>query len=605
MSFDERAQFEKDIRYDHPSAKADAVCHHVRRRKAKLAHRPAMGLLAFVLLLSGYPAMGLDRPAEPRYTPPEGTYPTGQKITLSSTTPDTVIRYTVDGSQVSANSTEYTAPLVLTKGEIIRAIAIAGSVSSYEASATFAVAPRPVEPRYTPPEGTYQIGQQVTLSSSTPNTVIHYTLDGSQVSMNSTVYTAPLVLTKGEIVRAIAVAGSVSSYQASATFNVTSSSSSSIPASLFGLNVLDFTMLSPSTPFGTTRSWDAWPNLDWSDANPSIGSYDFTYLDKFMAINQARGAEMIYTFGRTPRWASSKPNAPGTYGLGECAPPADMSYWQDYVTAIATHAAGRIKYWELWNEPQGPGPGMYCGDMSSMITMARYASQIIKGIDPTALILSPGVTGGPGPAWLSSFLSEGGGAYVDVIAFHGYWSAEAEGVVNVISSYQAVTAAQGVTEKPLWDTEASWGAFGNYPTPSGSQQVGFVAKYFLLHWSLGVPRFVWYAYDGGAIWGGLWNSAKGESPAAKAYGETYRWMVGATLTSPCSANKTSGIWTCALSRPGGYSAEVVWIPNTRAAYTVPSQYTEYLDLAGTVHSITSSTVTIGDQPLLFENGALP
>ena len=79
--------------------------------------------------------------------------------------------------------------------------------------------------------------------------------------------------------------------------------------------------------FGTTWLWDAHPDLDWSDANPSAGVYNFTYLDQFIAMNQARGADMIYTFGRTPQWASSQPNVSTPYGPGECAPPANMSYW--------------------------------------------------------------------------------------------------------------------------------------------------------------------------------------------------------------------------------------------------------------------------------------
>jgi polysaccharide biosynthesis protein PslG len=381
--------------------------------------------------------------------------------------------------------------------------------------------------------------------------------------------------------------------------------SAPIPASLLGLSVLDFTKLPPSVSFGTARSWDAWPDLDWADANPSRGTYNFTYLDKFIAINQARGAEIIYTLGRTPRWASSKPDAPGPDGLGECAPPADMSDYENYLTAIVTHAGGRIKYWELWNEPQDAS--FYCGDIPTMVTMAQDAARIIRGIDPDALILSPGVTGGPGPAWLSSFLSEGGAAYVDIIAFHGYWSAKAEDLVDVISSYRSVMAANHMAGKPLWDTEASWAGFGKLGTPSNSTQVGFIAKYYLLHWSMGVPRFVWYAYDGGPIWGGLWNSTTGESPAAKSYHETYRWIVGATLTSPCSANKVSGIWTCPLSRPGGYLAEAVWISDATATYTFPAspRYTEYLDLAGAVHTLADATVTVGEEPILLENGSLP
>ena len=586
MTAVERGQFSKDTFWKHRT------------------HYLALSCLALALLSSGSPAMGLNRPVEPRYTPPGGTYAVGQHITLSSSTPGTVIHYTVDGSDASVNSTVYTAPLVLTEGEIVRAIAVVGNVSSYLASASFFVLPRPVEPRYTPPGGTYAIGQQITLSSSTPGTVIHYTVGGSDASVNSTEYTAPLVLTTGQIVRGIAVVGNTSSYQASASFAVTSeSSSSSIPPSLFGLTVLDFTKLSPSMSFGTTRSWDAWPNLDWSDANPSPGTYKFADLDKFIAANQARGAEMIYTLGRTPRWASSQPNAPGPYGPGQCAPPAEMSDYENYLTAIVTHAAGRIKYWELWNEPDDKS--FYCGDMATMVTMAKYATKVIKAIDPNALILSPGVTGGPGPAWLASFLSGGAAPYVDVIAFHGYWSAYAEDLVHVITNYKAVMSADGVAGKPLWDTEASWGGFGNLGAPSNSRQVGFIAKYYLLHWSMGVPRFVWYAYDGSPIWGGLWYSATGETAAAKSYAESYRWLVGATLTSPCSANKTSAIWTCPLSRPGGYLAEAVWISNTRAVFTVPSQYTQYLDLAGTVHKISGSTITVGDEPVLLETGTLP
>ena len=96
---------------------------------------------------------------------------------------------------------------------------------------------------------------------------------------------------------------------------------------------------------------------------------------------------MIYTLGRTPQWASSQPNAPGPYGPGQCAPPSDLSNWDNYVNAIVTHVAGKIKYWELWNEPNDPK--YYCGDIPTMVTMAQHAAQIIKSIDPTALVLSP------------------------------------------------------------------------------------------------------------------------------------------------------------------------------------------------------------------------
>lgn len=375
-----------------------------------------------------------------------------------------------------------------------------------------------------------------------------------------------------------------------------------IPAQFFGLTVLNFHSLHPSLPFGTTRSWDAGPGLDWADANPAPGKYNFALLDEFIEFNVTHSTESIYTFGRTPRWASSQPNNPTSpYGPGQCAPPSNMSYWDDYVTAIAKHAAGRIKYWELWNEPN---ESSYCGDIPTMVTMAQHAYRIIKNIDSTALILSPSTDKTSGPDWLAAFLSSGGSTAVDVIAFHGYWSAQAEDIVPVVAQYREVMAANGVSRLPLWDTESSWAYTTDMPLPSASEQAAFIAQSYLLHWSLGVDRFIWYAYDGNSPWGTLYTRSAGETPASIAYKETYRWMVGATLTSSCSKDDDN-IWRCPLSRPDGYSAEAVWISNSLARFKVPKQYTQYLDLQGQTHTVTNRTITLGEQPILLQTGPLP
>ena len=374
-----------------------------------------------------------------------------------------------------------------------------------------------------------------------------------------------------------------------------------IPSSLFGLTALNYYNLNPTLTYGTTRTWDSYPNLDWSDANPSPGVYEFEWLDHFIALNQARSTDIIYTLGRTPQWASSQPNTTGSYGPGQCAAPANMSDYDAYLTALVTHEKGNIKYYELWNEPQSVQ--MYCGTMQQMVTMAQHAAQIVKSIDPNAQIISPGVTGGPGPAWLSTFLAAGGSSYVDGIAFHGYWSASAEDLISLVNSYKTVMAANGVATKPMYDTESSWAGFGNLGTPSMTSQVSYVAKSYLLHWSAGISRFVWFAYDGGTTWGGMLTSTGAESAAATSYKQVYSWMVGAYLSTPC-AQASNGIYTCGLTRPGGYSAQAVWIPNSTATYTVAAGFTQYQDLAGVVHPITGNTIPIQDQPILLETGNL-
>ena len=378
-----------------------------------------------------------------------------------------------------------------------------------------------------------------------------------------------------------------------------------IPARFFGMTIKD-PSLAPSEPrYQTTRSWDVL-HLSWAEMNPSPGVYNFSALDAFIAQNEARAVEMIYTFGRTPRWASQKPNAPSPYGTGECAPPRQVADWDLFVSAIATHARGRIRYWELWNEANNPE--MWCADegtsANTLSAMAQHAFTLLKKADPGAVVLSPSVTGQDGPRWLEWFLSVGGGTTFDVFAFHGYWSGRAEDVLPVIEIYRAILAKSGLGKVEMWDTEASWAQWNARRTDTVplDEQVSFIPESFLLHWSEGVKRLVWYAWDGGPIWGGLATGTDTSSRTATAYRVTYRWLVGAALSSPCSRDSLQ-VWRCTLSRAGGYRAEVLWSSKPRAI-RLSEDYTRAADLAGGEKPISGKTVMVMQEPILVETEIL-
>jgi polysaccharide biosynthesis protein PslG len=371
-----------------------------------------------------------------------------------------------------------------------------------------------------------------------------------------------------------------------------------IPRSLFGMTVLDFQQVNPSLSYGTTRTWDSFPMLDWADINSAPGVYDFRQLDAFIKINQARSVDVIYTFGRTPLWASSQPEAPGPYGPGQCAPPTDLKNWDNYVTAIVSHAGAGITYWELWNEPQDAE--FYCGDTQTLVTMAQHAYRIIKSINPAAQVLTPATSATDGPRWLDSYLSQGGGNYADIVSFHGYCNSEAESINSVISHYRSVIAARGQSSKPLWDTEADWAGDADDILEGSANRAAFMAKYYLLQWSDGVSRFVWYAYDGGT-WGGLWNPATGADPSSTAYEIVQQWMTGASMTSGCAPDGNN-TWTCTLSRAGGYQALVLWNSTKTLSYQVPAGYTDVRDLMGNVYSLSGGSLQVGASPVLLETG---
>ena len=368
-----------------------------------------------------------------------------------------------------------------------------------------------------------------------------------------------------------------------------------VPDGYFGMTVIG-EQLAPLVHFGSLRTWNA-QGAAWSEINPAFNLYNWSRLDWIVDQAQNKGYDVLYTFGRTPRWASSDPSAPMPgYGLGECAPPSNIQYWDDFVRAIVVRASGRIKYWEIWNEPQEfPPRGYYCGDIPTMVKLQQHAYEIIKSIDPSAMVLTPSTAGGVGPRWMTKFLDAGGGRYADIMAFHGYADKEAESVLPVINNFARVFAAYGQESKPMWNTEAGWGENRGFADPA--LQAAFLAKFYLLHWSAGVERFYWYAYDE-PEWGTLWDRVNGLRKAGSAYNEVRKWMVGATLDRPCAVD--AEVWTCNFSRPYGYRAIATWDFKGDSSFAVEESYKQYRDLAGKTTKINYHNVPISSSPILIE-----
>ncbi|MFB3815423.1 MAG: chitobiase/beta-hexosaminidase C-terminal domain-containing protein [Terriglobales bacterium] len=151
--------------------------------------------------------------AAPTFSPPSGSYSTAQSVTLTASTPGVTIYYTTDGSTPTASSTAYTEPILVSSTTTIKAIAAGnGYGTSTIASGAYSIVA--VAPTFSPPPGTYNTPQSVTLSVSTPGMTIYYTTDGSNPSTSSTPYTGPITVSSTTTIKAIAADGA---YGASAT----------------------------------------------------------------------------------------------------------------------------------------------------------------------------------------------------------------------------------------------------------------------------------------------------------------------------------------------------------------------------------------------------
>jgi hypothetical protein len=310
--------------------------------------------------------------------------------------------------------------------------------------------------------------------------------------------------------------------------------------------------------------------------------------------------------------------------------PYNLSDWDNFVTAVAKRANGRIKYWEMWNEINLQY--FWKADKQTMLTMVQHARSIIKSIDPDAVILSPAVTACEnkdprcGRTWISDWLALGGKSLVDVISFHNYPAAlPPEQVVKQVVDEQAVMTAQGLGNLPLWDTESSWGA--NDGLPNLTDQLAFLGRHLILEASLGVQRAYWYAYDN-SKWGTLfWASNHpsptglvGTTPAWSAFSVLAHLMAGASYSKPCAPTDPSTkpsasikTWVCPATLASGDLAEVVWyatwyspknstgLNDTTAttSFSVNSSFGHYKTFDGQTIPISGNSVTISEVPIIL------
>ena len=319
-------------------------------------------------------------------------------------------------------------------------------------------------------------------------------------------------------------------------FNLYPTLPRTVEPSYFGLHVLGpvetnlggggVSTLWPSWSPTTVRLLNVWgystvqgkySGLWWSGLNPAPGVYDWSLFDKVIAKLKAQGVtDVLYSFQGIPSWAC------GGCSGGDLPPTNDQDL-TDFATAVARRAIADglpIKFWEVWNEPNS-GSGYWIGTTAQMVAMARTIYNAVKAVDPTNMVVTPPAQGNA-TAWMNGYLAAGGGAYADIMSFHGYTSSAPETIISLIDNYKGVFATYGQGGKPIWDTEAMDIGISN-----PIQEANFLAVYYLVHLAKGVERFYWYAYDGdqGQEW--FYNTGINEIGIANI--QLYNWMVGATL----------------------------------------------------------------------------
>lgn len=346
----------------------------------------------------------------------------------------------------------------------------------------------------------------------------------------------------------------------------------------------------PAARFGTLRLWDS--GTTWTALEPLRGVWNFAPLDTWVAAAQANGIpDIILTLGQTPAWASSDPNDVNYVGAGAPAPPTNIQDWNDYITAVAQRYKGRIRYYEIWNEPNDNT--YFTGTVAQLAQLTQNAYQILKSVDPQNTVSSPAAYSA---GYLDELLAAGVGQYVDVIGFHVY-ATPPESTGPLLANVRLVMNQYNLGAMPLWDTE---GASGDTTTPP-AQAAAYIVRKYLVDLAYGSGRYDWYT------WGNATSFCVGTEQtdpyALTAAGQAYRylfdWLLGATLTQ--AVIDQSGTWQIWLTRATGDQGIIVWNPTQTVAFAIPPaiEARTVHDIFGGVTSVQGTTITVTDSPVLL------
>ena len=155
----------------------------------------------------------------------------------------------------------------------------------------------------------------------------------------------------------------------------------------------------PTVQYNTVRSHDG-IGMQWRKANPTQGVYDWSDHDKFFNHHFGLGKEIVYTLYGTPTWAAGTTDATfnDLYNYkGGAGAPTNMQHVVDFINALLTRYAGKIKHFEIWNEPTFTGSRtgtFWWGTLQEMLTLAKTVYDTVKAKDSTIKVWSPGFTAG-------------------------------------------------------------------------------------------------------------------------------------------------------------------------------------------------------------------
>lgn len=339
-------------------------------------------------------------------------------------------------------------------------------------------------------------------------------------------------------------------------------------------------------------------DFNWADMQyDGPAQYKWANYDRIVTAANAHGIKVLGTIAYVPPWALPSDCS----DMYHCRPKNVQDYATFANTIVAHYAPKGVKYWEIWNEPNG---GAFTPAYYTELMKAGYPA--IKSADPNAYVLA----GGSMPSdttgtkyspidFLTGIYANGGKGYFDGLAHHpycwgaglancpstyAYWSAWSQ-MADTNPSLRSVMVANGDSNKLIWATEYGAPTSGGTLAISEAQQAQVVRDAYTL--------FASYSWSGPMLWYQYKDKCTTATDTECFFGllrsdGTHKAAYDTYKTMALNAGVTPTASPTATATPVPTATSIPTATNTPTPTKAPSIVVTSLGITGTIANKTST-----------------
>ncbi len=185
----------------------------------------------------------------------------------------------------------------------------------------------------------------------------------------------------------------------------------------------------------------------WEDIEPQEGEFYFSRYDLIVDLLYENNIGMLGLLNYTAAWASV--NGKWNY------PPRENRLFVNYAVKVAERYKNKVKYWEVWNEPDS---ATYWAPQDGLKSYCRLLKEVyvaLKKIDPQCKVLNGGIAEGIGS--VNHLYNNGAGGYFDILNIHFFETPLHRDAIKAVIVYPKLVykkmCAKGDAGKKIWITE--------------------------------------------------------------------------------------------------------------------------------------------------------